>query len=241
MISADRPGQVLLQPGGPEQLGGDPVAVDHGGELDEPDQLHRSGPLGGGLHRQPGLAAAAGAGQRHHAVLPQQLDDVLELPDPSDERGELGGQVVLDRVERPQRREVDGQPGRLELEQPLRPGQVAQTVVAEVDERGAGRQLVDRQPSRELAHQDLTAVGQPPDAGAAVECDTPIGPVGSDRGLTGVDRHADPGRHVFGPGMPDQPSLQRDRGVHRVRRPVGTRRRRCRPRLVPTDGGRRGR
>ena len=56
------------------------------------------------LQRQPRLAAAARADQRQHPRGAEQPSDLLELPFPPDEAGQLLRQVVGQRIERPQRR-----------------------------------------------------------------------------------------------------------------------------------------
>ena len=102
--------------------------------------------------RQPGLAGATGAGERQQPRPREQGDRRGDLVPPH-ERGELLGQVVGRRVERPQRREVALEARRLDLVHALRPGQVLQPVVAEVAERDTRRRVA---PARTRVGSDTT-------------------------------------------------------------------------------------
>src|SRR5262245_26314143 len=61
---------------------------------------------GSGLNGEPGLAAAAGAGQGDQPLLAQESLDRGQLVAAADEAGELGRQIVGEYVERPWRRKV---------------------------------------------------------------------------------------------------------------------------------------
>ena len=69
--------------------------ITDGGELDQPDPIwipiqH----VCRKAKREPSLAGAARPGQRDEAGLPQQAAQFTQLPLASDERADLGGQVV---------------------------------------------------------------------------------------------------------------------------------------------------
>lgn len=72
--------------------------VAQGGQIDEPDpigELRRQ--LGGDLHGQACLAAAAGAGEGEEPGGDQQVLDLGHLAHASDEAVDLGGQVMRGR------------------------------------------------------------------------------------------------------------------------------------------------
>jgi hypothetical protein len=106
-----------------------------------------AGELSGDRGGQASLADTAGPGEGHQAVLAGQAGQVGELGLPADERGEVDGQVVGDRVEGPQRREFPPQAGMADLEYLLGPAEVLQTVGAERDQRHAVGQVVPSQVS----------------------------------------------------------------------------------------------
>ena len=132
------------QPG----LGGDPQ---HGGHrVGHARRDRRPGPtppatphqrtrrqLGRDLDRQAGLAHPAHPGQGHQTVGPHQLAQLLHLDLAAHETGRLHRQVPRHRIQRPQRRELDPQPLGAHLEQVLDARQVAQPMLAQIDQLDA--------------------------------------------------------------------------------------------------------
>ena len=100
-----------------------------GGQVDEPHPVRV--PLQGVRRRlegQAGLARPPGAGEGQQAVGAQQGRHLPQLPLPPHEAGDLQGQVVGERVQGAQGREVAGEPRGGQLEHPLRgPGPSAGT------------------------------------------------------------------------------------------------------------------
>ena len=119
--------------------------------------------VAGERDREARLADAAGAEHRQQARPLEQLRGGGELGLPADERGR-GHRQVRDR-ERAERREVVV----AELEQPLGLGEVAEPVLAEVAHgvRGDPR-------ARRLREDDLAAVRDGRDAGAAVDVEAHV-------------------------------------------------------------------
>ena len=110
------------------------------GQFDQPHPVAAAvEQIGGDLQTQPRLAAAARAGQRDHARGIHQGADRGQLAGASDERGELGREVVRQGhvAERAQRREFGPQAGGLELEDVLRAPEILQPVDAEILQRRA--------------------------------------------------------------------------------------------------------
>ena len=78
---------------------GNERGIGEGGQLDQPRAVTEAiGGKRGRPQRQPGLAAPAGAGQRHHPGGAQAVQDRGELRPASHQRAHLGGQagVLLD-------------------------------------------------------------------------------------------------------------------------------------------------
>ena len=87
------------------------------------------------LQRETGLADAAHPGQRHQRRPTDQLRQRRDLGLAPDERRHLTRQVVArERVQRAERRELPPQIGMGYLKQALRPPQVTQPVLSQVDE-----------------------------------------------------------------------------------------------------------
>ena len=108
----------------PITAGGTSAGSASGREVDPPHPVRDSASAtsAADLEREAGLAAAARAGERDQAVVGQQSATVVELALAADEAGELGRQVVGQRVERAQRREARaGSAGMGELEDALGP------------------------------------------------------------------------------------------------------------------------
>jgi hypothetical protein len=81
-------------------LMGEERRVAQGGQVGPGDALgraaRRAGRASGRLARQPRLAAAAGAGERHEPRRAQQARELVDLPAASDEGGEVGRQRAED-------------------------------------------------------------------------------------------------------------------------------------------------
>jgi len=107
--------------------------------------------LGGHLHRQPGLAHPADPGEGHETVGGEVGRHRRQLAVAANERRCEEREVARQRVERPQRFELAG----ADLEHPDRPVEVAQAVLAQVDELD----LSVHERCGRLRAQDLAAVG----------------------------------------------------------------------------------
>ena len=175
------------------------------------------------VEREARLARAARPGERHEAdaVVGEQRLQRVELGSAADERRRLRGQVRRPVLERAERRELRLQPGRDELEQPLRLRQVLEAMLAEVarPRRRRGRASPARaRPGRRA----------PPRR---------CGPRGARRGRRSRRRRSPAARVDAHPDAERQP-VERSLAVpprRRPRRPRGRTRRRasrpaCRPR-----------
>ena len=98
--------------------------------------------LRGDLHGETGLAHAAGAGQGDERRLVErrrERDDLVLAPD---ERRELRRQVAGVRLQRPERRELDGQLRMHDLEDVLGSRQVAEAVLPEIEQLDPAAQRI---------------------------------------------------------------------------------------------------
>ena len=111
--------------------------------------------VGGDLEGEPGLPHAPDAGEGHERRGVEEREHVFDVVLAADQRGVLGGQVVLEGVERPERRVGAGVVDH-HLVQGLRLQQVAQPVDAEIDELD-GMHNLRRHRGR---HHQLPAVGR---------------------------------------------------------------------------------
>ena len=120
----------------------DEIIVRQRRELDEPDAvLVPVEQIGAHLQREARLADAARADERDEPVLGEQLRDGEDVDVAADEARDLKRQVVRQRFERAQRREIRRESGRYELVDLLGMRQIFETVLAEIAERGPRRQL----------------------------------------------------------------------------------------------------
>ena len=124
-----------LDPQGAPDLRDHEICVAERRELDQPgavalaiEAIRRS------LQREPRLAGAAHADQRHQATGRQEPRDVRQLPLAPNERGDLEREVRGMRRGGAQRRELAPQSRRDELVDVLGPVQVAQPMLAQVDQ-----------------------------------------------------------------------------------------------------------
>ncbi len=217
--------------GGPAGLRDDPersgdgrrhgLGVGDRGQFDQPHPVAAAvEQLGGHLQAQPRLAAPAGPGQGDHARGVHQGPHLCELPGASDERGELGREVVRQRLvaERAQRRELGRQARHLELEDVLRTAEILQPVDTEILQRRPGGKRIAHQRRRRLGQQDLAAVPDRGHPGGAVDVQADQAVRGLGR-LAGVDTHPHPDVLPAGPGVCLQRLLHGDdRGQAGARR-----------------------
>ena len=94
------------------------------------------GDVGGELERQPGLAGAAGPGQREESGRSEQPGRLPQLGLATDEARQLGRKIVRPAVQGSDRREVGLQSVDDELEDTLGP-EVLEPVLAEPADRDA--------------------------------------------------------------------------------------------------------
>ena len=87
-----------------------------------------------GLQREPGLADAPGTSDGHEPHLAQRVGDVDHRLLAADERRDLRWEIARNRVERSGRLELAGQAGAGQLEDSLGTSEVAQAMLAQVDE-----------------------------------------------------------------------------------------------------------
>ena len=94
------------------------TAVGHGGRISDRGELHEPHAVGelwrqvrGDVQRQPRLADATDARQRHQPMGVHQVGQFFDLGVTTDEAGCLGGEVARNGVDRLQRWEVRAQPG----------------------------------------------------------------------------------------------------------------------------------
>ena len=193
--------------------------VGHGAQVDEERALRESiQHLRGHVDRQPGLAGATRADQRHQASLPEHLLEPRDLIGAADERGPFGGQVGGASVEGPKLREVGGQPGDHEIVEPQRIGEVLETVEPQVTQNHPiGQGLFDETGGGRRDHH-LAAVAHRGDAGRPIDVDPEV-VVTPERAFAGV--HADPDSDLrsVGPRIRREPFL----GLRRRERRAGRR------------------
>ena len=169
------------------------------------------------MDRQPGLAGATGADQRHEASLPEHLLEPRDLIGAAHERGPFGGQVGGACVEGPELREVGWQAGDHEIVEAQRIGEVLETVKPQVaQDHAVGQGLFDETGGRRR-DDHLAAVAHRGDAGRPVDVDPEV-VVPAERALAGV--HADPDADLrsVGPRIRRESLLGLRRREHRAGR-----------------------
>ena len=142
------------------------------------------------LEREPRLTDATDPGERDEPRLVERVDDRGPFGFAADERAELRRQVAAKHVERVQRRELRPKIGVHDLEHALGPRDVAQAVLAEVEQRGARVELVVRQLLGRERHHHLASVRGAHQARGPVER-RPVVVAVTLFGGAGVDAHAD--------------------------------------------------
>ena len=200
---------------------GDPRRDQHrvtdGLERDEEDavgEVVRS--AGRQLQRQARLPGPARAGEGEQPGRGEQSGRLGELGVAADEGGQLGGEVVGSRVERPQRRELGRQAIAEDLDDADRRAQVLEPVLAEVDQPDAVDRMIDQQVTGHRGGEDLTAVGDRRDPRRAVDAESDQALPGL-LGSTRMETHPDADRCVLGPWFREQRPLPGDRCFDRGR------------------------
>ena len=198
--------------------GWDDVGIAHRGQRDEVHTVRKLVErLRGHLQAEARLADPSGTGQGHQPAALQHMLGAGDHLTATDEARQLGGQVVRCPVDGAQRREDIGHAVHDQLEQVLRPGQVAQAVRAEVPERQLGWQAPVDQRLRRLRHEHLAAVRRARDAGRVVHVEADV-LLAHERRLARVQTDADTQRATFRPRMLRKRALSRRRRLACIHR-----------------------
>ncbi len=164
---------------------------------------------GGELERESRLAGAARAGQGQEPGRREQPGRCLDLGVATDERRQLGRQVVGPGVERPECREIGRQPGGDDLEDAHRRAQVLEPVLPEVAQRDAVDRTVDELVADQARREDLATMGERGEPCRPVDAEADEALPGL-FGTAGVEAHPDPDRRVVRPWLGGQRALCRD-------------------------------
>ena len=140
------------------------------------------------LVRKAGLAHAAGAGHGHDARTSERADNHLDVGLASDERGDRRREISRPRVERLEGRELVGKSGDPDLEDTLGTIEVAESVIAEVDEIDVGGEVVAHELFGCARHDDLATVRRAHQPSRAVER-RPVVVAVAQLGFAGVHTH----------------------------------------------------
>jgi hypothetical protein len=198
----------------------DQLALCEWGELDPPHAVReRVERVGGGLGRQPRLAAPARAGKRKHSRRAQRTRNLSQLALSPDEARQLVREVVRQRVERAQRLGARWQIRMAEREHVLRPPKIAQPMCPEVNQLYAVGQPLDDQIMYRTRDQRLSTMrdrAQPP---AAAQRDAEVVALVAQLRLCSVQRDPDPQLEIARPRLPRERQLSLERRHDRIRRP----------------------
>ena len=167
-----RLGGLLAHAEGVSNGGGNQGRVGNGGQADEVDALLEVvEAVGGDVDGEAGLAGATGAGQGDEGYVraQQQVAYGDQFLVAADERVALDRQVVGQRVEAAQWREVNGQVRGDDLEDVLGTGQVLEAMAAQVAQADGGRQRVPHQLAGGQREERLAAVAGGQEAGHAID------------------------------------------------------------------------
>ena len=164
------------------------------------------------LDRESGLADPARPRQRQQRRPRERVEDLLCLVATADERG--ARQREVPETLGLQRREVEAEARRDELEQPLGPRDALEEVVAEI----AHLEAVADEVTRRLREYDLSTVRGRADTCTAREVDADVVPAGRQLRLARVDAHPHPDRLPLGPVVRREGELARRGAVERVTR-----------------------
>ena len=163
------------------------------------------------LDRQPGFAHPARTGQRHQPVLRQQLAHLGQLRVAANETGQLHRKMLGDnRFGYAQRRELVDQVGMAQLHHPLRAGQIAQRMGAQIGQPRVGGKPVDDQRFGRARQHGLAAVAQIAQPRGAVD-----GRAGVVAFVAQLDLAGSAPRSAAGSG-PAAPAATAKRAGHRV-------------------------
>ena len=192
------------------------VGVVGRGELTQPHTIGEPGQhFRSDLEREARLAHTADPGQRHEPRLGECLRHPRDVVVAAHERRQLHRQVPRERVERPHTREVARQLRMHDLEHHLGATQVAQTLLAEIDQRAPLGQRVAREVRGRTRTQHLTAVTRAHDPRRPIQRRAVVVPVPL-LALTGVHTHPHPQRPGLLPRLRAQRALRLDRRAQRV-------------------------
>ena len=211
---------VLAEPDRPRDRDEDGVRVAGLGQVHEGDAIQEGWrQVLGDLDRQRRLAGAARSrqGQQSDRSIREPIPDLGEFASATDQPGGPGRQVRPGRARRDQRREVRRQVWVDELEEALRPTEVLQAMLAQVDQVGARRaapRVLAR--SGRLGQEDLAAVPGGHDPGRPVDR-RPEVVVATMLGLAGVHPHPHPQRTGLAPRLRGHAELGGQGGRRRVR------------------------
>ncbi len=169
-----------------------------------------------GFQGQAALAASAEAGEGDEAGGLEQVPDVHQFPGPADKGGEGGRKVVPAAAGRAQGGEGGGQVRARDLEHPLGPRQVGQEMLAQVDERDVGGEMVLEKVCCGLRAQHLAPEAEGEKAGGPVECGAEV-VVPPNLGRSDVDGHAHPHGNGRSPCLGQECALGGESGDRGVR------------------------
>ena len=127
------------------------------------------------------------------------VDDRLFAPD---ERAHLRWEIARDRIERRGRREVVRKTGAGQLEDAFRSGEIAEAVLAQIDEAEVVVEHVTRELFGRERHEDLPAVRRVHQAGGAIDRRAVVVAV-AELGVAGVDTDPHPQWPGHAPGFGD--------------------------------------
>ena len=170
---------------------GDECRIIQHTQVDEPHPVRKGFQhVGGGLQRHARLAHATrtGDGQEPHVIAAKKIPDAGNLILPPDERRRLHGQVVGTGGQRPERREVRRQVGVQELEDPLRPVEIAQGMLAQITQARSCRERVPSEILRGQGEEHLTAVSSGQQARQPIQSGSEVVAI-LRRRCSGMQRH----------------------------------------------------
>ena len=156
----------------------------------------------GGLEREPGLAHASRAGDGHERCPTERIGGVGDGLVAPDERAHLRREIARNRIEGRERREVVRETGAGQLEDAFRPGEIAEAVLAEIDEAEVVVEHVARELFGRERHEDLAAVRRVHQAGGAIDRRAVVVAV-AELGVARVDTDPHPERTGHAPRFGD--------------------------------------
>ncbi len=166
---------------------------------------------------QPGLADAPCTSQRHDPFVFEGLGHLAAVAGTPHESTAALGQVVPLGVGRSERREIGGEVGVAEFEDPLGDGEVLEPVEPEVDERGARREVAVHGAGSRPGGDRLRPVGQRTQPDAPVRDRAVVGPA-PDLDDAGVERGPGANAEIGRPRVGGHLALEIDGGGEGGRR-----------------------